>query len=124
MFGLLPCPVLCAVLSCSVVSDFATPCTVVQASLSMGILQAILKWVAMPSSRGLPNQGTEPRSFALQVDSLLSEPPGKPRNTGVGSLSFLQGIFPTQESNWGLLHCRQIPYQLSSQGSPSTFWLF
>ena len=40
------------------------------------------------------------------------------QNTGVGSLSFLQGIFPTQESNWGLLHCRQILYQLSYQGSP------
>ena len=31
--------------------------------------------------------------------------------------SFLQGIFPTQGSNWGLLHCRQILYQLS-QGGP------
>ena len=39
-------------------------------------------------------------------------------NTGVGSLSLLQGIFPTQESNRGLLHCKQILYQLSYQGSP------
>ena len=38
-----------------------------------------------------------------------------PKNTRVGSLSLLQGIFPTQESNWGLLHCRQILYQLSYQ---------
>ena len=38
------------------------------------------------------------------------------QNTGVGSLSLLQGIFPTQESNWGLLHCRQILYQLSYGG--------
>ena len=30
----------------------------------------------------------------------------------------LQGIFPTQESNLGLLHCKQIPYHLSHQGSP------
>ena len=44
---------------------------------------------------------------------------GKPRNTGVGSLSVLQCIFPTQELNWGLLHCRRIHYQLSYQGSPS-----
>ena len=43
---------------------------------------------------------------------------GKPKNTGVGSLSLLQQIFPTQESNEGLLHCRQILYQLSYQGSP------
>ena len=40
------------------------------------------------------------------------------QNTGVGSLSLLQGIFLTQESNWGLLHCRRILYQLSYQGSP------
>ena len=45
--------------------------------------------------------------------SLPAKPPGKLKNTGVGSLSLLQGIFPTQESNWGLLYCRQILYQLN-----------
>ena len=40
------------------------------------------------------------------------------QNTGVGSLSLLQWIFPTQGLNPGLLHCRQIPYQLSHKGSP------
>ena len=40
------------------------------------------------------------------------------QNNGVGSLSLLQQIFPTQESNWGLLHCRQILYQLNYQGNP------
>ena len=40
------------------------------------------------------------------------------QNTGVGSLSLLQGIFPTQESNWGILHCRRILYQLSYEGTP------
>ena len=39
----------------------------------------------------------------------------KSKNTGVGSLSLLQGIFPTQESNWGLLYYRWILYQLSYQ---------
>ena len=39
-------------------------------------------------------------------------------NTGVGSLSLLQGIFPTHGSNLGLLHCRQILYCLSHQESP------
>ena len=39
------------------------------------------------------------------------------QNTGVGSLSLLQGIFPTQGSNTGLAHCRQILYQLSHMGS-------
>ena len=38
------------------------------------------------------------------------------QNTGVGSLSLLQGIFPTQGSNPGLPHCRQILYQLSHKG--------
>ena len=39
------------------------------------------------------------------------------QNTGVGSLSLLRGIFPTQESNPGLLNCRWILYQLHHQGS-------
>ena len=43
------------------------------------------------------------------------------QNTGVGSCSLLQGIFPTQWSNSGLPHCRQILYQLSHQGSPGVF---
>ena len=46
----------------------------------------------------------------------LWNPPGQ--NTGVGSLSLLQGIFPTLGSNPGFLLCRQIPYQLSHKGSP------
>ena len=52
------------------------------------------------------------------MDSLPTETQGKLKNTGVGSLSLLQGIFPTQESNSGFLHCRQILYQVSYQGSP------
>ena len=84
----------------------------------MGILQArILEWFACPSPGGLPNPGIEPRSPALQEDSLPAELPEKPMNTGVGTLSFLQEIFPTQGSNPSLVHCRQILYQLSYQGS-------
>ena len=84
------------------------------------ILQArILEWVAFPSPEDLPNPGIEPRSPALQVDSLPAEPQGKPKNTGVGSLSCLQGIFLTQVSNQGLLHCRRILYQLRF---PLTKW--
>ena len=74
-------------------------------------------WKPFPSPGDLPNPGTEPRSPALQADSLPAEPQGKPKNTGKGSLSLLQWIFPTQELNWGLLHCRQILYQLSYQCS-------
>ena len=84
-----------------------------------GILQARVGSLSLLQGN-LPNPEIEPRSPALQVNSLPAEPPGKPRNTRVGSLSFLQGIFLTQEElNWGLLHCRQILYQLSSQGSHS-----
>ena len=84
-----------------------------------GILQArILEWITFPSPGYLLNPGIEPRSPTLQVDSLPAKPQGKPENTGVGSLSLLQWIFLTQESNRGLLHCSQIPYQLSYEGSP------
>ena len=49
----------------------------------------------------------------------LHSPRNSPgQNTGVGSLSLLQGIFPTQGSNPGLPHCRRILYRLSHQGSP------
>ena len=102
-----------------------------------------------PPSEDLPNPGIGPISLCLlhwQAGSLPLVPPGKPltqvsescsvmseslplhglswnspgQNTGVGSLSLLQGIFPTQGSNPGLLHCRQILHQLSHKGSPRT----
>ena len=61
-----------------------------------GILQGrILEWVAFPFSRGSFQPGIEPRSPALQADSLPAEPQGKFKNTGVSSISLLQLIFPT-----------------------------
>ena len=63
----------------------------------------------------VPIPGIESGSPTLQADSLPDEPQVKPKNTGVGSLSLLQGIFPTQESDWGLLHYRWILYQMSYQ---------
>ena len=42
----------------------------------------------------------------LQPDSLLSEPTGKPKNTGVGSLSFCRGTSRPRNGNQGFLHCR------------------
>ena len=53
---------------------------------------------------------------SLRGSSVHGDSPGK--NTGVGCLSLLQGIFPTQGLNPGLQHCRQILYCLSHQGSP------
>ena len=55
----------------------------------------------------------------MQANSLPAERQGKTKNTGMGSLSFCQWTFLTQESNQSLLHCSQILYQLSYQGSPN-----
>ena len=57
--------------------------------------------------------------LTLRLHGLYSWSMNSPgQNTGEGSLSLIQGIFLMQESNWGLLHCQQILYQLSYQGSP------
>ena len=66
---------------------------------------------------------TESESHSVMCDSLwlhgLYSPWNSPgQNTGVGTLSLLQGIFPTQGSNPGLPHCRWILYQLRHKGSP------
>ena len=57
-------------------------------------------------------------SNSLRPHGLYSSWNSPGQNTGVGSLSLLQGIFPTQGSNPGLLHCRWILYQLSHKGTP------
>ena len=61
--------------------------------------------------------GIEPKSPVLQVDSLLLEPPGKPKNTGVGSLSLLQGIFQTTGIELGspVLQADSLPAELESE---------
>ena len=108
-----------------------------------GILQArILEWIAIFFSRGSPspwgqiqvsctagifstNWGmreaqSESESHPVMSNSLwpdgLSPWDSPGQNTGAGSLSLLQGIFPTQGSNPGLPHCRWILYQLSHNG--------
>ena len=86
-----------------------------------GVLQArILEWVAFPSPGDLPNPGIKPRSPTLWVDSLPAEPQGKPKNTGVGSLSLLQWIFLTQESNRDLsvLQMDSLPAELPGKPYP------
>ena len=98
-------------------SDSATPWTVAcQAPLSMGFSrQECWSGLPFPSPGDHPNSRIESRSPTLQ-DSVPAEPPGKPKNTGVGTLSLLQRIFLTQELNRGLLQWRWILYQLSYQG--------
>ena len=122
------CPTLCNHIDCSP-----------PGSSVCGILQArILEWVAISFSRGSSWRRdwtwvscitgrfftiwatSESESHSVVPDSLqphgLYSPWNSPaQNTRLGSLSLLQG---TQRLNPGLLHCRQIPYQLNHQGSP------
>ena len=78
--------------------------------------QRIMEWVAYPFSRGSSQPRNRTRSPTLQVDSSPTELSGKPKNTGVGSLSLLLGIFPTQESNQGLMHFRHsLPAELPGE---------
>ena len=60
------------------------------------------------------------QSSSLWLHGLHSPWNSPGQNTGVGSLSLLQGIFPTQGSNPGLRHCRRILFQLSHRESPRT----
>ena len=88
------------------------------------IFQArILEWVAFPFSRRSSQPRIKPRSPALQVDSILAEPPGRHKNTGVGSLSLLGGS--SQPRNWTGVSCiagglftnwamREVPFRHSS----------
>ena len=62
-----------------------------------------LEWVVIPFSRG----------WERKWEKMMKEW----NDTGVGCHSLLQGIFPTQGLNLGFLHCRQILYHLSHQGS-------
>ena len=65
------------------------------------------KWKSLSPVRHFATRGLQnPWNFLSQ-------------NTGIGSLSLLQGIFPTQGWNSGLLHCRRILYQPRHKGSPA-----
>ena len=107
----------------------ATPWTVAhQAPPSLGFSrQEHWSGLPFPSPGDFPNPGIKLMSPALAGGFFTTEPPDKwkwkqvsPWNslgpsTGVGRLSLLQGMFPTQGSNPGLPHCRWILYQLSHQ---------
>ena len=84
-----------------------------------GILQArVLEWVAIPFSRGSSQPRIEPRYSAMQVDFLPAELPRKPKNTGVGSLSFLKQIDPGIELGSPALQVdslqAELPFSLAS----------
>ena len=101
----------------SITSDSATPWTIQSLEFSRPEYSS---GQPFRSPGDLPNPRIEPRSPTLQTDSLPAKPQGKPKNTGVGSHSVLQGIFSTQELNLSLLHCRQILYQLATRESLSS----
>ena len=103
-----------------VVQSRLTPCDPMDYT-DHGILQArILEWVAIPFIYMYYKKEKVTQSY-LTLCSPMDCPWNSPgQNSGVGSLSLLQGIFPTQGLNPGLLHCRQILYQLSHKRSPRT----
>ena len=72
----------------------------------------------VPTHRECESESHSVVSDSLQPHGLYSPWSSPGQNTGVGSLSLLQGIFPTQGLNPGLPHCRQILYQLNHKGSP------
>ena len=69
-------------------------------------------------TKSLSKQGIEPRSPALQVESLPAEPQGKPKITGVGSIFLLQGINPGIELGFPALQADSLLTELS--GKPSS----
>ena len=73
----------------------------------------------LPNIKESKSESCSVMSNSLQPHALYSPWNSPSQNTGVGSLSLFQGIFPTQGWNPCLPHCRQILYQLSHKGSPS-----
>ena len=96
---------------------------------TMESYSAIKKTGIFPfSTTWMEPEGIESESLSVMSDSLqprglygLWNSPGQ--NTGVDSLSFPQGTFPTQGSNLGLPHCRRIVYQLNHKGNPEGIML-
>ena len=81
-----------------------------------GILQArIMEWVAFSFSRGSSKLRAWTQVSCTAGGFFTYWAKGKPKNARMGSLYHLQRIFPTQESNWGLLNCWWILYQLSGK---------
>ena len=108
----------------SVVSDSLWPHGLPGSSVHGIFHVVILEWVVMSYSRGSSpprNRTCTSYIFCKRADFLPLCHLGKPKNTGVGCQALLQGIFLTQGLNLhvlNLLHCRQILYLISYQGSP------
>ena len=72
--------------------------------------------VGLPITWGSSQPRGRTQDLTISGGFFPSEPPGKLKNTGIGSLSLLQRIGPTQESNWGVLHCTLMLYLLRFPG--------
>ena len=91
------------------------------------IIRSVLMSIKIPvlhSQFESENESCSVVSDSLLLHGLYSPWNSPVQNTGVGSLSLLQAIYPTQGSNPGLRHCRQILYPLSHKGSLFSIWLF
>ena len=108
--GCLTSPSCCVVVRCNYFFLLAVQCAG-SSLLCSGFLYAALCLVTQSCLTLRSPMDCSPPGFSVHGDS-----PGQ--NTGVGSHALLQGIFLTQGSNPGLLHCRQILYQPSCEGSP------
>ena len=84
---------------------------------SMGWHRAGQDWSDLAAAAAVVSESRSVVSDFVRPNGLYS-PWNSDQDTGVGSHSLLQGIFPTQGLNPGLPHCRQILYQLSHKGSP------
>ena len=90
---------------------------------SASLYAKLLKWNSLVKASAVLCLVAQ--SCPVLCDCMDCSPPGSSvfgdspvMNIGVGCHALLQGIFPTQETNWDFLHCRQILGQLSYQGSP------
>ena len=97
---------------CSCVQLFRTPWIIGYRLLCSWNSPGKNTGVGVPIARGSSQPRGQTKDLSISGGFFLSEPPGKPRNTGTGSLSLLQGICPTQKSTRGVLHCRLILYPL------------
>ena len=99
----------------SVMSTCLGPCGLYSPWNSLGQNTGV---VAVPFPRGSSQPGHPTQASCISGRFFTSWATREAKNSGACGLSLLQWIFPTQESNQSLLHCRRILYQLSYQGSP------
>ena len=109
---LLPC-----LLAASLGQDIFTPLSLNFLTCEMAVIPVPIWYYTSGILQRKESGSCSVMSGSLRPHGLNSPWNSSGQNTGVGSFSLLQDIFPTQGLNSGLLHCRQILYQLSHKGS-------